>query len=268
MKKICLLAIDCQMDFCSPKGALYVPGADKDMQRLAAMVGRYEEKISRIYASLDCHHLISVFLPGMWVDSEKNNPDPFTIITAKDIKNEKWLPVLPNLKQRFIDYCEELEKIGEELIIWPQHCLIGSKGNALFPILFKELEKWQYNHRMNVSFITKSSNPFTEMYSMFQAKVPAEDDRSTQLNTNLIKSIEEHDEILVAGEAGSHCTLESVRDLSENFNNKDSIKKIIWLKDCISPVQSPNIDFLGIQQKFIEEMKEKGMRVAKSTDFN
>jgi nicotinamidase/pyrazinamidase len=263
MKKICLLAIDCQMDFCSPKGALYVPGADKDMQRLAAMVGRYGEKISRIYASLDCHHLISVFLPGMWENSEKNNPDPFTIISAKDIKNKKWLPVLPNLKQRFIDYCEELEKIGEELIIEIPHCLIGSKGNAIFPILFKELKNWQFQKGMNVSFVVVGSNPYTQSYSIFKSMIPQGDDQGTQLNINLVRSLEENDEILVAG---SKYVLESIRDFLDNIN-EDSIKKIIWLKDCISPVQNSNIDFLKIQQNFIEEMKQKGMQIAKSTDF-
>ena len=35
------LIIDPQVDFCSPQGRLFVPGAAEDMQRLAAMVRAY-----------------------------------------------------------------------------------------------------------------------------------------------------------------------------------------------------------------------------------
>jgi len=42
MKKIDLLIIDPQLDFCSPKGSLFVPNADKDMSRLAKMVNKRE----------------------------------------------------------------------------------------------------------------------------------------------------------------------------------------------------------------------------------
>ena len=39
-KRIELLVIDPQVDFCDPKGALYVPGAEHDMKRLSAMIRR------------------------------------------------------------------------------------------------------------------------------------------------------------------------------------------------------------------------------------
>ena len=42
-----LLIIDPQNDFCDPNGALFVPGADEDMKRLASMVMRLRGRLSR-----------------------------------------------------------------------------------------------------------------------------------------------------------------------------------------------------------------------------
>ncbi|MBD3260832.1 MAG: hypothetical protein GF334_04015 [Candidatus Altiarchaeales archaeon] len=42
------LVIDPQNSFCSPNGSLFVPGADKDMDRLAAMVDRLQSKLTDI----------------------------------------------------------------------------------------------------------------------------------------------------------------------------------------------------------------------------
>jgi len=41
-ERIDLLIIDPQVDFCDPSGALYVPGAEKDMERLSEMVKRWQ----------------------------------------------------------------------------------------------------------------------------------------------------------------------------------------------------------------------------------
>jgi nicotinamidase-related amidase len=46
------LIIDPQEDFCNPAtGALFVPGAEKDMARLAAMIRRIKGKVDDIHAS-------------------------------------------------------------------------------------------------------------------------------------------------------------------------------------------------------------------------
>ena len=119
-KRIDLLVIDPQVDFCfagtgenDPKrGKLYVDGAEKDMERLADMVGRFGSKIKKIHTTLDCHHLMDVAHPIMWRNSEGQNPDPFTIITAQEMRDGKWTPVLLQYKQKFIDYAEALESGG------------------------------------------------------------------------------------------------------------------------------------------------------------
>ncbi len=47
-KKNALLIIDAQYDFCHPNGALYVPGAEKDMKKLNGFIGNNSQFIDHI----------------------------------------------------------------------------------------------------------------------------------------------------------------------------------------------------------------------------
>ena len=206
--------------------------------------------------------------PIMWRNSEGNHPDPFTVITAKEIRDGAWTPVLPSLRQRFIDYCEDLEASGRyPLCIWPPHCLIGSEGNNVLPVLFEALGEWETNKKNMVSYVSKGSNYLTEHYSAVKAEVPDPEDPSTQLNTKLIKTLMESDKILIAGEAGSHCVANTVRDIADGFQDDSYVKKMVLLLDAVSPVISPFVDFPAVQASFIAEMVGKGMQTAKTTDY-
>ncbi len=275
-ERVDLLIIDPQVDFCRPgkdendpkRGALYVDGAEKDMERLASMVKSFGQKIKKIHTTLDCHHLIDVAHPVMWRDSDGNQPDPFTIITSQEMRDGKWTPVLLQYKQRFIDYCAELEASGRyPLCIWPPHCLIGSEGNNVLPVLFEALGEWEVSKTDNVDYVSKGSNPFTEHYSAVKAEVPDPSDPSTQLNTPLIQTLMEADKILIAGEAGSHCVANTVKDIADGFQDDSYIKKMVLLEDAVSPVISPFVDFPAVQAQFIAEMKARGMQTANTTDF-
>lgn len=267
-ERIDLLIIDPQIDFCDPKGALYVPGAENDMARLASMIDRFGPKIKKIHVTLDCHHLIDVAHPQMWRDSDGKHPDPFTIITTQEMRDGKWTPVLLQYKQRFIDYCEALEASGKfPLCIWPPHCLIGSQGNAVLPVLFDALKSWEEASNDNVNYVSKGSNPFTEHYSALRSEVEDPNDPTTQLNTRLIQTLTDADKILIAGEAGSHCVKNTVEDIADGFGNDTYIQKLTFLEDGVSPVISPFVDFPAIQEKFVEDMKIRGMKTALTTDF-
>ncbi len=267
-ERIDLLIIDPQVDFCDPGGSLYVDGAEKDMERLANLVKSFGKNIKQIHVTLDCHHLIDVSHPLMWRNSDGVSPDPFTIFGSKEIKEGVWIPIFPSYRQKFIDYCEELEASGRyPLCIWPPHCLIGSVGNNVIPVLFDTLQKWESLKMDNVDYVSKGSNPFTEHYSAVKAEVPDPGDVTTQLNTRLIQTLKEADRILIAGEAGSHCVKSTVEDIADGFQDDTFIQKMTLLEDAVSPVQSAFVDFPAIQAQFITDMKARGMKTAKTTDF-
>jgi len=268
-ERIDLLIIDPQVSFCDPdKGELYVPDAEKDMERVGNLIENLGKKISKVHVTLDCHYKIDIAHPKFWRNSEGENPKPFTIITSKNIKEGTWFPVFPNLRQRSIDYCEQLEVKGKyDLCVWPEHCLISSNGNRVYPYLYEKLDQWQNLKVNNVDYVSKGSNICTEHYSAICSEIPDPQDPSTQLNTRLINTLMEADKVLICGEASSHCLRFTVEDIANNFNDDTVVKKLCLLEDGTSPVISPFVDFPAITQQFIVAMKARGMQVAKTTDF-
>ena len=157
-KRIELLIIDPQIDFCDPdKGALYVPNAEHDMRRLAAMIRRLKDKIDDIHITLDSHHFIHIAHPIFWKDSHGKHPQPFTSITLAEVEDGKWTTTQPGLYKRALEYVRKLANNGRyDLTIWPPHCLIGSPGHAVFPPLFDALKEWEQRFAF-VDFVTKGS---------------------------------------------------------------------------------------------------------------
>lgn len=262
MQKVHLLVIDPQYDFCDPSGALSVPGADADTQRVAAMILRLNRRLDDIHCTLDMHHKVDVAHPIFWKDASGKSPDPFTIISADDILNGLWTPREVSLTRRMIEYVKALESDGKyPLCIWPEHCLIGHRGSNVMPELMDAFLRWEEQFAM-VDYVAKGSNIYTEHYSAVQAEVPDPTDPSTQINIGLIRTLMEADIIAIAGEAGSHCLANTVRDIANGLD-EDSIKKLVLLTDATSPVPG----FEHLQESFINEMTGRGMQLSTTVDF-
>jgi len=254
-----LLIIDPQNDFCDPNGSLFIPGANKDMERLSKFVIRVLQKISDIHVTMDTHHLIDIAHPIFWIDSDGNSPDPFTIIESG---NNIWRTRNPTWQDRAVEYLQCLKDNGRyPLCIWPPHCLIGLPGHNVFPELSDALTAWEYRFAM-VDYVTKGSNFWTEHYSAVQADVPDPHDPSTQLNTKLIEILKNADLIVLAGEARSHCLANTVMDIANNFG-EDNIAKMVLLEDACSDVPG----FEGMGENFMNEMIGRGMQVSNTLDF-
>jgi nicotinamidase-related amidase len=199
-----------------------------------------------------------------WVDTHGKNPNPFTAITLADINSGKWRASAPQLQKEWVDYITALEKRGRYThVIWPVHCLIGSDEHSIVPELFEAFCKWEYdNIGAIVDYVTKGSNWRREHFSAVAAEVDDPTDPSTQLNTGLIQTLNEADEILWAGEAGSHCLAWTFRDVVA-FGDPNIVKKMILFEDCTSPVGGLE----SKQEDFIREMVAKGMQVMTSAQY-
>jgi nicotinamidase/pyrazinamidase len=259
-----LLIIDPQNDFCSPQGTLYVPGANDDMTRLASLISNGSKKIDEIHVTLDSHRLIDVAHPIFWINGVKAHPLPFTIISVEDVEKGVWTTTNPSWKEKGIAYVKALAEKGRyPLCIWPPHCLIGSWGHSVAEPVSDALLEWQEARFEVVNFVTKGTNIFTEHYSAIKAEVVDYSDPSTQINSQLLYTLETADEILIAGEALSHCVASTVTDIVEYFEQEEEgiAEKIVLLEDTCSNVTG--CDNLGLD--FINRMTTLGMR-ATTTD--
>ncbi|XHS76468.1 cysteine hydrolase [Burkholderiaceae bacterium UC74_6] len=248
-----LLVIDPQNDFCDiPGAALPVAGADADMRRLAARVR--DEAFDAITVTLDSHQLLDIAHPGFWQHGDGGDVSPFTPITATQIEAGEFRPRLANALPRAIAYARALEAQGRyTLMVWPAHCLIGTWGHNVHVELTAALQDWQLRHQRNVNYVLKGMNPWTEHYSALQAEVPSSEDEGTQLNRALINLLEQADEIVIAGEASSHCVKATVEHLAAQV----APHKLRLLSRCMSPVDG----FETQAMAFLEDMKARGAQI-------
>lgn len=254
-----LLIIDAQYDFCNPNGALFVPGAEKDVERIARLIAIHGDQLNGIFVTLDTHHVLDIAHPLFWEDPNGNTVAPFTLISSKAVVDGKWIPRYD--KEFVLNYLKTLESQGEfQHFIWPEHCLIGSKGAALDDTILDALLAWTHRTGREYKAKIKGMNRLTEHFGVFQAQVPINNAPETETNYAFFAELDEFDRILIAGEARSHCVATSIKQIVQLAPHL--IPKVTVLTDCISDV--PNWGYLA--DPIFEDAAGKGMIFATSRD--
>ena len=236
------------------------------------MVTKFGGDIDDIQVTLDSHYHLHIAHTCMWVDKNGNHPVPVilrtgntlpTPITAADIAAKEWRASNPGFQDRQAEYVQSLDKNARyPLLIWPDHCIIGSDGAKIFPAFFDAMNGWETKYFAVAQRTTKGSNMFTEHYSAVKADVEDPDDEKTGLNDKLIKTLKVYDKILIAGQALSHCVANTIRDVADEFD-VDQIKKFVLLEDASSSVAGCE----NMSSDFVTEMMGKGMTIAKTDSF-
>ncbi len=254
------LIIDAQFDFCHPDGALFVPGADADIERIAGLIRRFALQIDHIVVTLDTHHVLDIAHPLFWSDANGQHPAPFTHISAADVANGHWTPRFEADKAR--QYVRDLEADGQfQHFIWPEHCLIGSRGAALHDTLLTALRDWTQQRDLDYKAVPKGLYPLTEHFGIFRAQVPDPAVHDTQLNTGLIADLNRFDTVYLMGEARSHCVANSLKQILDFA--PELVPKLVLVSDCTSDVTS-----LGyLADSIYAEAGARGVRFADSTSL-
>ncbi len=228
-----LLIIDPQHDFTAQGGALYVPGAEKDMQRLDAFIAREEGALDAIFVTMDSHRVMHIAHPAFWTDDEGLHPAPFTVITLSDVRAGRWRSLLNNALAE--NYLRLLEERGKKHTIWPPHCIVGTEGYALSSSLQQTLIHYAANIGQ-VHIIHKGDCLFAEHFSALRAEVESDLFPETKLNTPLLDALSAYDRVFLAGECADICVRETLRDFCSYAPTVASHLAI--LKDCMSPLDS------------------------------
>lgn len=250
-----LLIIDPQNDFCAPNGALSVPGAAADMQRLADWLDHNAAGLDAVLVSLDCHQRLDISHPLWFVDAEGAHPAPFTVITADDLASGRWSTTRPADQARTEAYLRSLAEGGRyPHVIWPEHCLVGTPGHNVFPPLAAALARFE-GRPTRVAYHLKGQNPHTEHFSAVRAEVPDPADPSTTGNDALVATLQAASRVFVGGEASSHCVANTVRDL---VAAGVPAERLVLLTDTTSAV--PGFD--SYAERFVAELTAQGMRTS------
>jgi nicotinamidase-related amidase len=257
-KKNLLLIIDMQHDFAANGGSLYVPGAEEDVLRVAEVIVKHDKAIDHIIFTQDTHHVLDISHPGFWRNEKGESPEPFTEIKSMQVAKGEWVPIEDT--GYVLNYLENLEAKGEfPHVIWPEHCLIGSVGHALVPPLVEKVADWARKGR-KYEVVQKGINPMTEHFGALSANVPIDDAPETQLNMVLVDQLHQFENIIIAGEAKSHCVANTLKQILElekySFN-------LTVLEDCMSPVPG----FEKIADPIYQKGRDAGVQFIKSKDL-
>ena len=271
-----LLVIDPQNDFCDLPAAtgatpaLPVPGAHADMQRLARWIATQSDRLAGITITLDSHQAYDIAHPDFWQQGHGGPVAPLTPITAADVRAGRYAPqdADPQVLQRTLAYLDALEATGRyTLMVWPLHCEIGSWGHGVHADVLAACRAWQAQQHRAVHHVFKGMNPWTEHYSALCAEVPDAQDPDTGMNEALLARLARADQLVIAGEAGSHCvratTEHIVQNIARHWGGAD-YSRIVLLTDCMSPVTG----FAAAQTDFVAQMRAAGVRCVTSSSFD
>jgi len=298
-KRISILCIDPQNDFVDPKGSLYVPGADDDMDRLSKFIAANQDKISGIAVSLDTHDVIDISHPTFWMDPEGNPVEPFTTIKHKEAKGRKYTAAITQdefggikkvdlkdpsydfdthmtYQRGSVEYLSDLEEAGKEHTIWPIHCVSGSWGHAIYDPLMKVIKDWSIATANNHKILYKGQFAFSEHYGIFEAEVPVPQVSETTRHSMMVQNLVNYlvgtaqfgydngmDKIYLCGEAKSHCVATSIKQIIDFSKEDDDFKRlldrVVIVEDCMSSVPG----FENIADDIFQEARDMGVEFVK-----
>ncbi|HYD93128.1 MAG TPA: nicotinamidase [Candidatus Paceibacterota bacterium] len=299
-QKVMLLLIDVQKDFCHPEGALYVGGrsgrgAIDDSARIAEFIYRNLNVVSDIATTLDTHFAYQIFSPSFVVDESGQPLKPFDVVlencdimragvcVGKASVSPAAAAVVANgdyatLQKQFEYYCKTLGQGGKyNLIMWPEHCLLGSEGHTLVGVIHEARLFHAYARASQSHCEIKGGSPYTENYSVLQPEVMTTFDGKAlpgvQKNARFIKMLLNYDRVIVAGQAGSHCVKSSIDDFLAEIVVQDPAlaRKVYVLEDCMSAVTVPDgkggfiADYTPDMDAALAKFGNAGMHVVKST---
>ena len=188
--KTSLLIIDPQVDFLLG-GAVHIPGSDGDCQRIADMIKKNKHLIHEIFVSMESRSPVNISHPSFWVNKIGENPAPYSNIKYAEVRNGTWTPrdKNPGVLSWCLAYTKALERTDRKLFLRPVHCLVGSRGHMISPVLNEALQEWASYSNRPVTYIMKGQNSRTEMFSILQAQVEDPLDSNTSFNSGLMSML-------------------------------------------------------------------------------
>ncbi len=292
-RRVHLLLIDVQKDFCFPEGSLYVAGrsgrgAIDDSRRIAELIYRNLGAISDITTTMDTHFAYQIFSPAFWLGQDDQPLTAHRVVTAEQVARgearpnpavARWLcgGNYAWLCKQVRYYCEQLEQAGKyQLYLWPPHCLLGSDGHALAGAVHAARMFHAFARGAQSWVEVKGGNPLTENYSVLRPEVLARFDGQAlaQRNTQFVKTLLAADAVVIAGQAASHCVKSTIDDLLDEIvaHDRALARKVYLVTDCMSAVTVPDgtggyaVDFTDAAAAALQRFADAGMHLVRSTD--
>lgn len=239
MKRL-LIIVDPNNDFVDPKGSLYVQHAEKGIDAIIQYI--QTQNPEAIILSQDTHNPYHISHRAYW----KNDIQPFTTISTKDLQQNKTQPIKANL-QMVSEYLNVVESKGQTHTIWPDHCIKDTWGWQFPQRLTDALDHWQKqgDQAKTIQIYEKGEYEDAEMFSIFSFVNSQDiDERGKTIMDEMAK----YDEVVICGFAKDYCVAESLKDIRRDDRFKNKLRFLLSGMYAIDN-QSPN---LAIYQECID----------------
>jgi len=179
-----LIVVDMQPDFY-PKGALAVKGGDEIVDSISRLVVQFQT----VVFSQDSHPEIHISFASSYPTKKE-----FDILSLAEVKTGRISS--PHFSQQVLeDYLNRVS--SREQVLWPEHCIMGSKN-------------WELDSRLPLErasiILRKGTTPAVDSYSVFYEN----DGSSTGLGALLRER--EIKRVILCGLAGDYCVYWSAKD--------------------------------------------------------
>lgn len=246
-KNSTLLIIDPQVDFHFG-GTCAVQGADEDAEKIAELIKDNIDKIDEVFVTLDSHHRLHIAHSYFWINNAGESPPPYTEITVEHMDNKTWFPRNEIAHEKCYEYLQALKNGKEgrqQLLIKPEHCLIGTEGHAVVSCVNDALQDWAKQRLRKVNYFLKGMNCYTDMNSAFVADVEIPEDPSTFLDPNMLKKLLSREKLVICGSKMSPCLNFTTRDIITHWNG--DLSKVVVVRDGEHNKQNNTVKSLSDQ---------------------
>ncbi|KAI0331241.1 Isochorismatase hydrolase [Cubamyces sp. BRFM 1775] len=223
-----LLVVDMQEDFCPPDGSLAVPGG----RDIIPVINELLQLPFVLKIATKDHH------PQDHVSFASNHPGATPFVSSCTITNPA------NPAETY------------ETRLWPDHCVVGTPGNALVP----ELDACAVD-----AVVLKGTDPRVEMYSAFRSPLrsPPLASAVSELEGRLRAA--EVTDVFVVGLAGDYCVKCTALDAAElgyrTYVVEDAVRSVggdaAWA-ETVAEVKKAGVQAVRATGQEVKRVKARG----------
>lgn len=236
-----LVLVDMQKCFLNE---LPIYGATLNYDEVAEKIENNIYDIDHITLIKNSHNNSEINNKLNWINSTGHHPQDYQEINIIDI-GRKWWPLSISIEYAK-NYSTELYKNNKNpIIIWPEHCTIGTQGHETIDTINEVLNKWENTTNKKVVIIEKGLNFYSEEYGILPEVRLIESIKNLNMSNvqKVINIILNYDNITIIGDQYSPSTLPIFYDFHEIM--------LDWLK--LSPIYYPKINLNVDLLKKLEE---------------
>ena len=181
-----------------------------------------------------------------WINSTGHHPTDYQIINYSDI-GRNWWPTSISLEYAKIYSNYLLTNNKNPIIMWPEHCIIGTEGHKIINQVQDSLELWEEKKSKKVIYLEKGTNQYSETYGILpEARLPLSlNNKNISITIDeIINIITQYSNITVIGDEYSHSTLAVYNDFNEIMFN--------WLK-----IPYQYLPVLILNKNYLIDLEEK-----------